>query len=202
MENELHKTISITEKVSHRVLHMLIKNEDISRVEYLKCKLAIEVFFLNVSKISLIYLIALCLKILVPVIIFHISFMIIRTYAYGAHAKTSFQCTLLSCFQLVGIPYLIVEGGQVTKLTLITLVILNFLILYKYGPTGTKKNPITNMDKIRNLKMKALKMNLFILVVVVLSSSLLIANLIAIGSFTACVMLLPTTYKLLTGDYV
>jgi len=198
------------EKLVQVVLESITKGKDLDRIDYLKCKLGLETFLINVSKLSIVYGIAIVVGLFWPVFIFHLAYVSIRTYAYGVHCESSFQCTIISCILLIGLPAILNIGlpavlsiVQLPRISFIIIYVVSHLILKKYAPAATKKNGITHLDEMRkeNLRNKALRSNFIILMISLLIPSLLIGNLLMIGNVLASLMTTPVAYKILRNEW-
>jgi len=189
---------SLMEKLVQVILESLTKDRDLDRIDYLKCKLGLETFLINISKMSVVYGLAILTGLFWQVLIFHLAYMSIRTYAYGVHSESSLQCTIISCIILIGFPAILV-AFQIPRISFIVIYVVNHIILQKYAPAATKKNGISNLCEMRKSKLrnKALKANFVILIISLLIPILFIGNLLMIGSMLACVMITPVAYKLL-----
>lgn len=186
---------SMTEKTVKKAVDYLIGTTEISKVNYLKCKLGMEVFFLNFTKLVIIYSTALFLGLPKEVAIFHSSFMLIRFFSYGAHAVSSLACTSISLLLFVGIPYVLQEGLLPSELLLL-INLVNFILLAKYAPGKTKKNFLGDKEHQRLLKRRSLIGNLLVLLVFLTISDLRVCNLIVLGSFLAGLLVVPLTNNL------
>lgn len=194
--------LSVTERVAQKFLDYLAKKRELSHMNYLKCKLGIEVFLINSTKIIVIYLVASICQTLIETIIFHLSFFLIRFFAYGVHSKKSMECTIISCLILVGIPFVIVNFYMISKPILLILSLCNFIILDRYAPRATKKNPINDQIRKIKLKKKALMCNGILLVIAVIIKSMLVSNLLVLGGLTASVFILPIICRLIEKESV
>ncbi|WP_369900782.1 accessory gene regulator B family protein [Bacillus manliponensis] len=189
----------MTEKFAISLFERLISNSDLQddRIKYLKCKYALEFLVLNISKILIVYIFALFLGITLEVFVFHLSFMSIRMYAFGAHAYSNFYCTVVTVVLFIGIPLVISHMLIVSKFVLSILFLLNFIIIFKYAPADTVGNQIDDMDQRKLLRNRALKINLSLAIISLLFPSLYFGNLIGTGAFFGSLMLLPLTNNLL-----
>lgn len=193
----------MTEKFAVSLLEKLISSSDLQddRIKYLKCKYALEFLVLNISKIFLVYLFAYFLGITLEVFVFHLSFMSIRMYAFGAHAYSNFYCTVVTVVLFIGIPLIISHIFIVPKLVLSILFLLNFIIIFKYAPADTVGNQIDDRNERRLLRNRALLINLSLAIISLLLPSLYFGNAIGTGAFLGSLMLLPLTNNLLNKKF-
>jgi len=193
---------SMMEKLVQVMLESITKGKDLDRIDYLKCKLGLETFLINVSKLSVIYGLAVIVGLFWQVFIFHLAYMSIRTYAYGVHSESSLQCTIISCILLIGFPSVLV-AFQIPRISFLVISGASHIILNKYAPAATKKNGIIHLDETRKkrLQNRALRSNLVILMISFLIPSLFVGNLLMVGNMLASLMTTPVAYKILKNKW-
>ncbi len=128
---------SITSNLAVKIC--TIKNGD--DLTYKKIKYGLDVIFINISKFLIVFLSALILGIFKEVLILSVGMIVIRRYAFGVHAKSSFVCTILTFAMTIGGVY-IVKQINCTNYVLIGVFLLTSLILSIYAPADTEKRPI------------------------------------------------------------
>lgn len=198
MIGENARSLELIERIALILTDRLIDDRKVDRLDYLKCKLAVEVLFINISKLSVVYALAFATNVVIPVLILHLGFLSIRVFAYGAHAKSSFVCTLVSSLLLVGIPWMInAELFLLPRPVLLVCAILNIVLLMKYAPASTAKNIIGSSEKKRKLRRNALRSNLIMIALIALLPSLMICNLLLLGGSMAILLILPISYRVL-----
>jgi len=203
MKEKLYQKDTYIEKLSNSILMKIQRSRNLGNIDYLKCKLGLETMLINLSKLIGIYSIAFLMGMFFEVFVFHITYMAIRTFAYGVHCKTSFICTIMSCIVLVGIP-MALTIFWFSKIVLIGVCILNDIILVIYAPASTDKNGIKRLkesDKIV-LKNKALRNNIIILLLALLYPDIYIGNLLVVASFMASIMTTPFAYRIIEGGRI
>ncbi|MGG0369615.1 accessory gene regulator B family protein [Priestia endophytica] len=193
----------MTEKFATSLLDKLVNNSDLQndRIKYLKCKYALEFLILNISKLFLVYLCSFLLGISLEVLIFHLSFMCIRIYGFGAHSHSNLYCTLVTLGLFTGIPLIISQFLLVSKFTLGVFFLLNSIIIFKYAPADATGDHINDIDQKRLLRKRAMKLNIFLAMFSLLLPSLYFSNLIGTGAFFGSLMLLPLTNYLLNKNF-
>ncbi|EGO2653252.1 accessory gene regulator B family protein [Enterococcus faecalis] len=197
-ENKMEMKLSITELLAKQLLDKMTSEKELSRKEYLKCKLGLEIFLLNVTKLTVIYGIAFFLHSSLEVLIFHSAFMLIRFFAYGAHSSSSIACTIISSILFIGIPS-VLHGVHFSSIDLLVVNLLNFLILLKYAPGKTKKNHVGNLNHQYRLRRNALLANT-ILVFGVFIPDVFVSSLLIFGGLLCGLLVTPLADKLLTLD--
>ena len=192
----------LIENISQRILNRLTKNRTFSRVDYLKCKLGLETILIDAAKLIVIYGLATVVGLLWQVSLFHIGYMGIRLFAHGVHCKTNLECTLVSCFMLVGTTALI-NTVQLPIASVFVMFFINLIFLWNYAPSATKKNGIGNSSdaKKKKLRYKSLIVNVIIFVMSLLMP-VLIGMLIMTGAIMAGFMTTPLAYKLFREERI
>ncbi|MCL1990146.1 MAG: accessory gene regulator AgrB [Defluviitaleaceae bacterium] len=193
---------SLTERLAQIMLEGLTKGRNLDRIDYLKCKLGLETFLINLSKLSVVYGLAAVVGLVWQVFIFHLAYMSIRTYAYGVHSESSLHCTIISCIILIGFPTVLLTV-QLPRISFVIISVVSHFTLKKYAPAATKKNGIVHLNEERKQKLrhKALMSNFIILIVALIIPSLFIGNLLIIGNILASLMTTPVAYKLLKNEW-
>lgn len=166
---------------------------DIETYSMSKVRLGIEIMLINISKLTILFITASIFRAFVPTLIVLISFGVIRKTGGGIHAKTSLRCTVFSVLGLVGGAII---GLRLTmdKWVVILLIVIFNILIYKYAPRDTEKNPIKDKDKrirLRNITLR--NMNILIIVALFLSDD--IRTLIIMGIFLAIVTIIPIQNK-------
>lgn len=189
---------SMMEAVTVKVLDVLNRDGQLTRKQYLKVKLGLEVLLINLSKLAVIVAAAVLAGVLTQMAIFALAFFSIRMFAYGAHATSSFKCTWISCVTMVGIPLLLVHGGALPVWALAAVGAINMLVLYRYAPSTTVKNPIGSSEKKRRQRRRALTANGVLILAALCMPSALVGSLIMTGALAAGSLVLPYIHKIFT----
>ncbi|NLM67948.1 MAG: accessory regulator AgrB [Enterococcus sp.] len=185
----------ISTKMMKVVLNQKQHGTALSEIEFLKFKLGIEIFLINLSKMLVIYGISTILGLLPQTFLFHLSFMVIRISAFGSHAPSSLACTIISLFFFVGFPYVI----NFYSLSIYVLILcngVNYLLLYLYAPGKTKKNYLGSLGHQKKLKIRALIGNGLILVISLIVKNPEIKNLMILGALLGGFFVTPISNKI------
>ncbi|HCN60109.1 MULTISPECIES: accessory gene regulator AgrB [Mammaliicoccus] len=170
----------------------LQNSNNLDHVSYLKVKYGLEVFVGNIMKTVVIYGAALLCHIFLYTLIVHLSYFAVRYFAFGAHAKSTFLCTIQSIIMFVLAP-LIIINTNLSYWAFLALALIGYLIIIKYAPMQTKKHPILGKWK------KGLKLRSIIVATILIVLSLFIKEpyqqLVCLGLIFEAVSLLPIFYK-------
>ncbi|MEI5993667.1 accessory gene regulator AgrB [Candidatus Enterococcus mansonii] len=195
---KISQKLSFTDRLVDQSAEAICQKCNLDRIEQLKLKLGLNVFVINVTKLVIIYFLAYLFQLLTAVIIFHVGFMMVRTFSYGSHAKSSQFCTIFSAILFLGCA----KFCMMVPFSLYVLMILfagTSSILWIYAPGVTKKNKIRYEEKKKLLRQKALCSNMIVFLISLGFNQTYIANLLMTGAFVAAVLTMPVLYKLL-GD--
>ncbi|WP_416365227.1 accessory gene regulator AgrB [Paraclostridium ghonii] len=175
----------------------LANSYELDRIQFLKCKLGIELLLINFTKFIVVYGLAFILHTLVLTAIFHLSFFCIRVSSYGVHAKNSWVCSVISLIVFVLGPKLAYSLTIPAYISVI-IALLSIYNIYKYAPGSTKKNKINISSKQTNLKIRSLLTCIIILIISFLFKNNInnYFNLILLGQFTAVLGIMPIAYKI------
>nr|WP_263312766.1 accessory gene regulator AgrB [Mammaliicoccus sp. Marseille-Q6498] len=175
-----------------KIASSLQNSNDLDHISYLKVKYGLEVFVGNMMKTVVIYGAALLCHIFLYTLIVHLSYFAIRYFAFGAHAKSTFLCTIQSLIMFVVAP-LIIVNIDISYWIYFSVAIIGYLIIIKYAPMQTKKHPILGKWK------KGLKIKSILAATILLIISLFIKEpyqqLICLGLIFEAASLLPIFYK-------
>lgn len=175
-----------------KIAASLQNSNNLDHVSYLKVKYGLEVFVGNMMKTIVIYGAALLCHIFLYTLIVHLSYFAIRYFAFGAHAKSTFLCTIQSLIMFVVAP-LIIINTNIPYWPFLAIVLVGYLIIIKYAPMQTKKHPILGKWK-KGLKLRSI-LAATILIVLTLFLKEPYQQLICLGLIFEAVSLLPIFYK-------
>ena len=137
----------------------------------------LEGLYMTLTKLIIIFLIALLLGFMKEFIITLIFFNIIRFPGFGFHASKSIVCLISSTILIIGIPYLFttVETGLIIKTILCVVSIITFMIC---APADTWKRPLTNKRKRLIRKICACSLSIIYSLIIIVFNGNEISNLL------------------------
>ena len=191
--------------MKNKFLNYAINTIHINNSSYNDTKLAeirygLEGIYLSITKLIIIFLLAILLNILKEMIFMLIIFNILRTTGFGLHATKSWICLVSSSVIFLGGP-LLAKIIIINNLLKTILSITSVILIYKYAPADTKKRPLIK-EKKRNIykfitTIKCIILNIFIIFI----KNNIITNLIILGIYAEVIVILPKTYKLFNMPY-
>lgn len=160
----------------------------------------LEAIYLSLSKTIVILLITLILGIFKESVIVLLFFNFLRMFAFGIHAKESWQCWISSSIMFIGIPYLCIytELSNIYYYIMIGFSVLNFLL---YAPADTVKRPL--IKKHRRIKFKVLTLIVSLIDIILFfnTNDVFIKNVIVYTMLLEVVLIHPLTYRVFKLPY-
>ncbi|WP_245237557.1 accessory gene regulator B family protein [Paenibacillus ihuae] len=201
MEAEEAVKMGFTESLACRWAQKMNKEREGEYIDYLKMKLGFEMLLINLSKLVLVYGVAILFHLLWQTLIMHGAYFAIRKTAFGLHASSSMICSLISVAMFVGIPYLCDHYIMMNNLEAGLIGLFSTLLLYRYAPADTDKFPLLGKERREKLRKTTTKSRLLIVLTALLIPSPTIKALLLMGILLQVLMILPITYKLLKRSY-
>ena len=176
------------------------RNNDYNDIKLKEIEYGIVGIYLTISKVIIIFALAILLNIFKEVLIFMIFFNIIRTTAFGLHATKSWRCLVSSTISFIGIPLICIYISVDNYLKVIIGIICTILI-FKNSPADTYKRPIIN--KKRRLIYKTLSTiisTIYFCIAIIIKDSF-ISNCLIFSIILECFFISPLIYKLFKLPY-
>lgn len=185
-----------------KILEEIVKknNTDIDEIKLEEIMYGLESVYLTFEKIIFILLISILLGIFKEVILFMLIYNIIRFTSFGAHAKNSIVCLIISSITFLGFPLLsmnIIMSNYI-KIILGIICIIIFLI---YAPADTEKRPIISKKRRLTYKVCTTLIGALYIILSIYIKDNYLDNVFIFSLILQSIMLLPITYKLLGVSY-
>ncbi|MDD2207868.1 MAG: accessory gene regulator B family protein [Bacilli bacterium] len=185
--------------VVNKAMSLIIKENKYDDVKLQEIKYGLEAVYLNVSKLTIFFIINAFLGTFKEGILFLLFYVPLRSFSYGFHAKSSLVCWLLSGFSFVVFPYIstIISINIYFKLGII---LFSLLIYYLYSPADTSARPIIN--KRRRLILKTLTLVIAIIYsgIIILNNGYIV-NIISFALLYQAILITPLFYKIFNLQY-
>lgn len=176
------------------------KNPNFSEEKLEEIAYGLEAIYLTVTKIVIIFILAFILGIFKDMLIIMIFYNIIRTTAFGMHAKKSSHCLIISILFFIG-GALIAKYVDIPSYIKISLSCLLFICLIKYAPADTYKRPLLNARKRKIYKIFTLINGIIYLILIVVFRDSAISNYLFLGLLEATLMIHPLIYRMFQLPY-
>ena len=160
----------------------------------------LESIYLTFTKIIIIFILAIILKIWKEVLLLLAFYNLIRVSAFGMHAKKSIHCLIISLTLFIGGVYLC-RYLVIPLILKVVLSIICIVLIAKYAPADTEKRPIINKKLRKKYKIISVIISGVFAISIVLLSDKSISNYLLLGMIEATIMLLPITYKIFDLPY-
>ena len=188
------------EKFINSSMSIIQNNRQLSNKEINKMRYGLEGLYLTITKMIIIFFLAIILGIFKEVIILLILFNVIRYTAFGVHAKRSIDCLISSSLFFIGFPMLCIYL-HIPLIVKIIIFIPIITLMSIYAPSDTVKRPLN--DKKRRIIYKSL--SVFISIVYMVLSLLIkdnfLSNAFIFSLVIEVIVILPITYKIFGVPY-
>lgn len=172
-----------------------LNEEKLEIIEY-----GLEGLYLTLTKITILFIIAIILGIFKEMILILVFYNVIRFFAFGLHAKNSFECFITSLLLLIGGAY-IAKYIHIILSVKINLAIICLVLIIIYAPADTIKHPLINSKKRKRFKILSIIISFIMTSMVIYFHNFDISNYMLVGYIEATCMILPITYKLFALPY-
>lgn len=186
-------------KVIEKLMSFISNRKDLAKEEYEKIEYGLISIYILVTKLVFIFIIAYILGIFKEMIIFLLLFNVIRSVAFGLHATKSYICLFTSTILFIGLPFLATKLYIQTFFKVIIGIIVTISI-FKNSPADTKKRPIVNKIRRRNLKILSTLTSVTYVIFSVYTNNF-ISNCLILSIILEAILISPITYKLFNLPY-
>jgi len=177
-------------------LFSLLNQENYSVLEKEKLRFGIQIILSEFNKLLIIYLVAFVLDCVVPTLVTHLTFLLLRQVCLGYHFKGLYTCIIWSILTFpVAIKSLLeFYDWNLSGAFLYGIFGILLLAIYVLAPRGTENQPVIN-KKHKSYLRKKMSFRMIILIGVFCFSSEEIRVLISYGVFIEVIMLILQTLK-------
>lgn len=137
------------------------QHQNLDHIDFLKVRLGIQIVAINFFKAIVTYGLALLLNTILYTLTVHLSYILVRRFSHGAHAKSSLMCHIQNVLLFVLVPFAIAHY-EIPFHYMFVLAVIGWLIVVIYAPAATKKQPIKESRK-RGLKIKSIAITTIVL---------------------------------------
>lgn len=187
-------------KVLDSILNFLKKQSDYSESDLIKIRYGLEGIYLTITKLLVIFIVALLLGIFKEVIICLLLFNLIRYFSFGFHAEKSYECLILSLLNFIAIPYLFLNFNRALVLDII-IGFVCLLILLIYAPADTVKRPLRDIKKRLFRKFSTLLIGIIYFVLLIMFNNNYLSDLLLSVLVVDAIIVNPITYLIFRQPY-
>lgn len=159
----------------------------------------LEILYLNVVKIVVLFSLAYVLGIIRYTLVAALVFSLARISGFGIHAKSTLGCYLATGSIYIGVP-LLARSVHLGLIFRIFLIILMFIGLWLYAPADTEQRPILGEKKRLKFKMRAIVI-MGIIAAISFWVPQIYGDIMILSLIGEVIMILPITYKLFSRGY-
>lgn len=138
------------EKFSSKLIEFFVSNDLIKNEDKEIYKYAVNIILSSLIHIATVMIIGLCFNLFIESLVFYFSFIAIRKFAGGYHAKTSVRCYLFSFSSNIIILCLVKWLSSINTLFIFIFIIFELLcvvLILLISPLDTENNPLTGQEK-------------------------------------------------------
>ena len=173
------------EKFSSKLIEFFVSN-DLIKNEYKEIyKYAVNIILSSLIHIATVMIIGLCFNLFIESLVFYFSFIAIRKFAGGYHAKTPVRCYLFSFASNIIILCLVKWLSSINTLFIFIFIIFELLcvvLILLISPLDTENNPLTGQEK----KMYRMLTSIITILIFIISSLCFFKGYRNIGSSMIC----------------
>ena len=176
------------------------KNTEYDDIKLKEIEYGIVGIYLTITKLIIIFILAILLGIFKEVIKFLFIFNILRATAFGLHATKSWICLLSSMLIFIGIPIISMNIYIDVYIKIVINVICCIFIL-KNAPADTKKRPIVRKKRRLIYKILSLITALIFSILSITINNQFISNCLLFSLILQNLLISPLVYKLFKLPY-
>lgn len=180
----------------------LIKNHypNYSDIELKTIRYGLEGIYITITKTIIIFTLAILLGIFKELLIIVLLYNFLRMFSFGAHANDSLSCLIGSTVIFIGITHLC-TFVTIPKTIKIIVILLCFILFFKYSPADTKKRPIVDPKRRKVYKFLSLFVIIIYGSIVIISNNFFLTNAITSATIIQAFFISPLSYQLLKQPY-
>ncbi|MFC5542826.1 accessory gene regulator ArgB-like protein [Ureibacillus suwonensis] len=176
-------------------MYHLLNQEYFSNLEREKLKFGIQLILSELYKIILIYSLAYLLDCIVPTLIAHISFFLLRQVCFGYHFSNLYVCIGTSIITFPIAVKLIASYYNMISGTLLYIIFgVSLILIYMLAPKGTEKHPLINQNHKKYLR-KKMMFRVFLIFGIFCIVNFDVKVFIAYGVLVETIMLIAQSIK-------
>lgn len=181
-------------------MNFIKKNCNYDQIKLEEIKYGLEAIYILITKTIIILSVAFILGLLNEVIIFTLSYSLIRLFSFGLHATKSWICLITSLVIFLIMP-LFCKNGDLNIFIKALISIINILFIYKNAPADTHKRPIVNKKRRERYKFLSTTIAILMSLTAFFINNSFLSNCLIMSIVVQNFMISPTIYKLFKLPY-
>ena len=160
----------------------------------------LEATYITFTKTIVIFAVAAIIGIVKDVLFVLLAYNIIRTTAFGMHAKKSWHCYLISGLLFIGTA-IICRYCDISPYVKYLIGVISFIVLFRYAPADTYKRPLINAKKRKIYKIFSIIISFIYVIIIFTFEDKIISDYLFMGLLAATMMIHPFTYRVFQLPY-
>ena len=160
----------------------------------------LEALYITITKTVVIFTIAFMLGVAKETLLILLFYNVIRTTAFGMHAKESWHCYIISGTLFIGMA-LLCKYVDINFFVKLVIYAISVITIFLYAPADTYKRPLLNTKKRRIYKIVTMFNSLIYLILIIVLKDSVISNYLVLGLLDASLMIHPLTYRVFQLPY-
>ena len=191
---------SMQKIVINHWMNIIKKCNNYDNIKLEEIKYGLTGLYMTISKLIVILLISLILKITKNTLILLVLFNIIRLTSFGIHAKKSWICLISSIIIFICFPILL-NLFHSNLFFRIIVGAINVIHIFIYSPADTKKRPIVSLKRRKVYKYISTSIAITFVIVSLIINNYYIQNSLIFVLIIQNILISPITYKILKEPY-
>lgn len=187
-------------KIINSIMKFIKNNGNYDEIKLAEIKYGLEGLYLTITKLIVIFGLAILLNILKEVLIFLLIYNVIRTTSFGLHATKSWICLLSSTLIFIIVP-LICKFVYLNIYIKIILGIILIILFYKNAPADTKKRPIVNPKRRLFFKYISVIITIIFICLSIYLKNNFMSNCFILSLVVQAFLISPLVYKIFRLPY-
>lgn len=181
-------------------MNFIKKNYSYNEEKLAEIKYGLEAIYILVSKSIVILTSAFILGIFKEVIIFTLSYSLIRLFSFGLHATKSWICLVSSLIIFITIPF-ICKYLTINIYLKSIINCISIIMIFKNAPADTYKRPIVNKKRRERYKFLSTIIAILMATVSIITKMNFLSNCLLFATIVQNFMISPYIYKLFKLPY-
>lgn len=160
----------------------------------------LEAIYLTFTKTIFIFIVAIILHIFKEMFILMILYNILRTTAFGMHAKKSWHCLIISTTMFIG-GALFIKYVDINIYIKFIISFISYIFVIIYAPADTYKRPLINKKKRNIYKILSIIISTIYVILIVIFRNNIISTYLMLGLLESTLMIHPLTYRMFHLPY-
>ena len=179
----------------NKSISLITKYKNPSEKELKIYKYGLEGLYNLTTKTLVVLLVTLLINTAKEFILILTFYALIRTFAFGIHAKSSIACWI-STLTIYILGSILAKEIMITRMPSLIIWAIAFISFILWAPADTPKRPLIRKNQRGKLKIKVCSITLIYLILLIIIKNQTIINSITISLIIEMICINPLTYKI------